>query len=345
MKRYAIRAVYKFSDPFFTIRLRRDYLIEDTLNVLDNATEDDVRKPIRIVFEDEQAVDQGGVAKEFFYLVIEGLLNPKYGLFIHLQSHYIWFNSNYQFEDYGRLYRAVGVLLGMAIYNGVLLPVHFPIVIYRKLLNEKLTMEDFMVCEPEMYKSFLELKKMNNVEDLNLTFELLYTNNFSGEQCSFELLPSGKEIPVTDVNKEQFIDLYINHYLTASIQRQFKAFEDGFFFTCSRYILSIFRAEEVDLLLCGSNDLDFHELENSTEYFNGYNKNTPVIRYFWEVVHDLPLPLKKKLLFFATGSDRAPISGLSRLQFKIQRSGPHSENLLVAHTCFNLIDLPVCYTY
>jgi hypothetical protein len=46
-----------------------------------------------------------------------------------------------------------------------------------------------------------------------------------------------------------------------------------------------------------------------------------VVKWFWEVVHELSEERKKKLLHFATGSDRAPIGGLKNLQLVIQRSG------------------------
>lgn len=43
------------------------------------------------------------------------------------------------------------------------------------------------------------------------------------------------------------------------------------------------------------------------------------IRYFWDVVLSFSLDLKKKLLLFATGSDRVPIGGMGEMEFKIIR--------------------------
>lgn len=48
---------------------------------------------------------------------------------------------------------------------------------------------------------------------------------------------------------------------------------------------------------------------------------------------------KKRLLFFATGSDRSPIGGLGNLQLAISRQ-PDSDRLPSAHTCFNHLLLP-----
>ena len=42
-------------------------------------------------------------------------------------------------------------------------------------------------------------------------------------------------------------------------------------------------------------------------------------RYFWDVVLSFSLELKKKLLLFATGSDRVPIGGMGEMEFKIIR--------------------------
>jgi E3 ubiquitin-protein ligase HERC4 len=63
------------------------------------------------------------------------------------------------------------------------------------------------------------------------------------------------------------------------------------------------------------------------------------IRWFWEVFHDLSLEDKKSFLLFLTGSDRIPIQGMKAIKILIQ---PTTDNkfLPVAHTCFNLLDLP-----
>lgn len=87
-------------------------------------------------------------------------------------------------------------------------------------------------------------------------------------------------------------------------------------------------------------NFDFDELEGSTEYDGGYTEETLVIKDFWSIVHALSLEDKRKLLQFATGSDRVPVGGLSRLKLVIARSGPDSDRLPTAHTCFNALLLP-----
>ena len=41
----------------------------------------DLRKQLVVEFFGEQAVDEGGVSKEFFQLIVENIFNPDYGEF------------------------------------------------------------------------------------------------------------------------------------------------------------------------------------------------------------------------------------------------------------------------
>lgn len=75
------------------------------------------------------------------------------------------------------------------------------------------------------------------------------------------------------------------------------------------------------MMICGSPKLEFKDLERATIYSDGYTRDTPVIKWFWEVIHSLTDEQKKKFLFFCTGADRAPINGLSHLKFIIARNG------------------------
>lgn len=58
------------------------------------------------------------------------------------------------------------------------------------------------------------------------------------------------------------------------------------------------------------------------------------------MVHEFTLEQKKQLLMFATGSDRIPVGGFSKLKLVIAKNGPDSDRLPTAHTCFNVLLLP-----
>lgn len=94
------------------------------------------------------------------------------------------------------------------------------------------------------------------------------------------------------------------------------------------------------MIICGTQYLDFHELEKSAKYEDGYEKDSLTCKMFWEVLHEFNEEEKKKFLFFVTGCDRAPINGLGSLIIIISRFGPDSQKLPCAHTCFNHLLLP-----
>ena len=86
---------------------------------------------------------------------------------------------------------------------------------------------------------------------------------------------------------------------------------------------------------------DFRALRSVATYEGGDSADHPAVRLFWEVVlEDLNFDEQKQLLMFATGSIKAPIGGLGKLPFKVQRSGPDSDKLPTSHTCFNTLLLP-----
>lgn len=89
--------------------------------------------------------------------------------------------------------------------------------------------------------------------------------------------------------------------------------------------------------VCAAYDLELISL--AAYYDAGYDKDHQNVRDFWDVVHSLDPEEKKKFLFFATGSDRAPIGGLSKLRLIIGKNGD-VDKLPVSHTCFNHFILP-----
>jgi HECT-domain (ubiquitin-transferase) len=72
------------------------------------------------------------------------------------------------------------------------------------------------------------------------------------------------------------------------------------------------------LLICGSEELDLSKLERVAEYY-GYVPHSPTVRHLWEILYAYPLEMKKRFLFFTTGSDRIPFEGIGQLALKITR--------------------------
>ncbi|RUS72176.1 hypothetical protein EGW08_020071 [Elysia chlorotica] len=302
----------------------------------------DLRKRLFVEFEGEQGLDEGGVSKEFFQLIVEELFNPDIGMFTYNdQSHHFWFNSM-SFENDAQ-FTLIGILLGLAIYNSCILDIHFPMVVYRKLMGKKGTFRDLYDVDPTLMRSLGEMRDYEGddfQEVFGQTFRIGYKDVF-GNNLTHDLKDGGENIFVTQENKLEFVDLYADYLLNKSIEQQFRAFRRGFLMVTSESPLrQLFRPEEIEVLVCGSKIFDFQALEKATTYDGGFTEDSPTIRHFWSVVHGLVEEEKRKLLQFTTGTDRVPVGGLSQLKMIVARNGPDSDRLPTSHTCFNVLLLP-----
>lgn len=136
------------TNPFLILQVRRSNLLGDTLHQL-QTNQEDIKKPLKVRFVGggEDGVDQGGVQKEFFQICMDSLLDPVHGLFtLDAETRYSWFSPNaIESESHFEL---VGILMGLALYNGVMLGMHFPPMMYKKLLGETITLNDVKLAFP-----------------------------------------------------------------------------------------------------------------------------------------------------------------------------------------------------
>ncbi len=117
--------------------------------------------------------------------------------------------------------------------------------------------------------------------DLAEVFELRFAVDVDsyGQRTVVEFVPGGAGLRVTQENKAEYVRRYIDWLFTRSVKDQFAAFDRGFYKLCSRDFIRHCEPEELELLICGSPKLDFHELEKHTVYENGYHPSSPVIKY------------------------------------------------------------------
>ncbi|XP_034538361.1 probable E3 ubiquitin-protein ligase HERC4 [Notolabrus celidotus] len=327
-------------NPCLILIVRRENIVGDTMEVLRKSKNVDYKKPLKVIFVGEEAVDAGGVRKEFFLLIMKELLDPKYGMFrYHDDSRLIWF-SNKTFEDID-LFNLIGVICGLAIYNLTIVELNFPLALYKKLLKKKPNLDDLKELMPDVGRSLQHLLDYTE-DDLEDTFCLNFTiteENYGATEV-FELAPNGENINVNKSNRQDFVNAYVNYVFNTSVAPLFECFYAGFHKVCGGKVLELFQPNELQAMVIGNTNYDWTELQKSTEYKGEYWADHHTIRLFWEVFHDLPLERKKQFLLFLTGSDRIPILGMKNLKLVIQPTGGGEHYLPVAHTCFNLLDLP-----
>ena len=320
------------------LNIRRDHLIEDTLNELSKPNVN-LQSELKVKFSGEQGVDEGGVRKEFFILLIRQIFDPNYGMFSYNKKTRLYWFNHYSFEPKIK-YELIGKIFGLAIYNNTILDVKLPIVVYKKLLGIKPNLDDMKECDPELYHT---LNYLVNNNDPNLKEEL--DTNFTviddkfGEKLVIPLKPNGENILIDINNKNEYVELYLDWYFNKSIQEYFTSFEKGFYCVFNRNLSKVLTPDELELIICGTQILDFNELKKACQY-EEYTKDSETIKYFWEILLDFNEEEKKKFLSFVTGCDRAPIDGLGSLRITISNGGTDIKQLPSAHTCFDNLILP-----
>jgi hypothetical protein len=169
------------SSPFLEIVVRRDHIISDTMERLAeletrNSTRA-FRKKLKVTFEDEQGLDEGGVTKEYFLLLVRQLFQPEYALVTWDENKSMcWFNPA-ALENESE-FKLVGIVFGLAIYNSTILDVHFPPIIYSYLLNPDYvpTFEDLKVFERNVscFCFFFQKKKKKKKNFSFFSFRVLF---------------------------------------------------------------------------------------------------------------------------------------------------------------------------
>ncbi|CAN0339009.1 unnamed protein product [Laminaria digitata] len=75
----------------------------------------------------------------------------------------LWFNKDcvWAAEEYG----LVGLLVGLAVYSGVILDVPLPLVVFKKVLGQQLAVEDLGDVDPDLLQGLQKLRDYAGGDD------------------------------------------------------------------------------------------------------------------------------------------------------------------------------------
>jgi len=275
--------------PYFVMAIDRQFILQQTLQAVASAAPGELRKSLncKVVFKGEEGVDAGGVTKEFFQLLVVQLFDINTGMWSTEfgDGRNTWFNADCTWNQDG--YYLVGVMIGLAVYNSVILDVHFPQTVYRKLLGLPLGLEDMV--DPEVQRGLQDMLdyEKDDVEDVFcLTFEVTWHS--LGMERKRQLKPGGANTPVTSGNREEYVMLYFKWLLVDSIKSQYDECERGFMQVMEDSSLELLRPEELELMVAGTPELDFDALERNAEYEGGFDRESPVVKNLWRFVKQAP---------------------------------------------------------
>uniref|UniRef100_A0A8D0Y6M1 E3 ubiquitin-protein ligase HACE1 n=1 Tax=Sus scrofa TaxID=9823 RepID=A0A8D0Y6M1_PIG len=256
-------------------------------------------------------------------------------------------NSNsYVNPDHLNYFRFAGQILGLALNHRQLVNIYFTRSFYKHILGIPVNYQDVASIDPEYAKN-LQWILDNDISDLGLELTFSVETDVFGAMEEVPLKPGGGSILVTQNNKAEYVQLVTELRMTRAIQPQINAFLQGFHMFIPPSLIQLFDEYELELLLSGMPEIDVSDWIKNTEYTSGYEREDPVIQWFWEVVEDITPEERVLLLQFVTGSSRVPhggfanIMGGSGLQNFTIAAVPYTPNLLpTSSTCINMLKLP-----
>jgi hypothetical protein len=299
--------------PYLLLEISRERLVEDTWQQIARRWAD-IKKPLKVRFigGGEEGMDQGGVQKEFFGVLMEQLINSASGLFdIDPETRSCWISSNAGIyiestqsleidAETRRTFEMFGVLMGLAIYNGIILGLQFPKIFWKVLtcsnpstLDSKddtadnlFTLDELEDGWPSLGKGLRQLLEweQDDVEDIFCrSYEISYPT-LGNIVATIPLIPNGEDVAVTNDNREKFVDDYCRHVMYKWVREPLLAIRRGVWSVIGGSAVAMCTADELEVVACGQRDgpegmdLDMKELEVVADYDDGYEPNHPVIK-------------------------------------------------------------------
>lgn len=329
--------------PALSLSVRREHVFHDSFKSLYFKGGDEMKYgKLNIRFHGEEGVDAGGVTREWFQVLARQMFDANYALFIPVSSDRTTFHPNKLSginDEHLMFFKFIGRIIGKALYEGRLLDCYFSRAVYKRILGKTVSVKDMESFDPDYYKSLVWMLE-NDITDI-------ITETFSVEDDEFgviktvDLCDDGRNIPVTDENKHEYVRLVVEHKLLASVTEQMEQFLLGFHEIIPAELIAIFNEQELELLISGLPDIDVDDWKSNTEYQN-YTAASQQIQWFWRAVRSFDKEERAKLLQFVTGTSKVPLNGFKELEgmngvnrFNVHRDYGNKERLPSSHTCFN----------
>lgn len=260
----------------FNVKIRRSHLFDDALEFFgkdlyspekgsDNADLLQAwKKPLRVTFVGEVGLDQGGLSKEFIILFFQEVVKRNlFNVVSEGTQEMIWFNVGYRDKDEEKVYRVIGRVLALAIYNSCMCSLQFPTLVYKSILSWPVCYDDlaefrrnllfrilfFIYFLAQILKSLNALLLHEDGEDddeifgLNFTTVVEEVERFDGKGSEkvankkvVELKFDGENISVTKRNRKEYCKLFCYWLLNTGVSKKLSVFRQG---NCFVYIFFI----------------------------------------------------------------------------------------------------------
>ncbi|XP_046372246.1 E3 ubiquitin-protein ligase HUWE1-like isoform X1 [Haliotis rufescens] len=335
------------------VHVRRENVFEDSFRELFRRSPEEWKQRFYIVFEGEEGQDAGGLLREWYLIISREIFNPNYALFKTSPGDRVTYTinpSSHCNSNHLSYFKFVGRIIAKAVYDNKLLECYFTRSFYKHLLGQPVKYTDMESEDYAFYQGLVFLLE-HGVADLG--YDLTFATEIMefGVMETRDIIPNGRNVPVSEENKREYVKLVCQMKMTGAIRKQLNAFLEGFYDIIPKKLVSIFNEQELELLISGLPTVDIDDLKANSEYHK-YQPNSLQIQWFWRALRSFDQAERANFLQFVTGTSKVPLQGFAFLEgmngiqkFQIHRDDRSTDRLPTAHTCFNQLDLPAYETY
>lgn len=352
--------------PTLVIPVNRGNLLDGLFERLNHV--DSLRRGVEVKFQGDGENGVGdGHRREFFRLAAAELMDQEFGLFKSNDGGRSFHPSSTAGDAQPEslaYFELCGKLITLALMHQETLPAARFTLALRKLILSAgpLEIDDMSSVDPDFFRhkvlyildaKYAEGQNPLMLSDLELMFEDAPQPDVFPD-VRHELYPGSSQTPVTEENKQHYIELLCDHRMRGVVERQIEALVHGLKSLIPEEVWSQFTRmvspEEFDLLICGLEEVDVADWKTNSVCSDGVEPETWDL--FWTVVEGLDPQQRKELLEFVTGSPGPPVGGFAALpgygaigsiqRFTLAPARNAQSSLPVAATCFNTLYLPKC---
>ncbi|RZC75841.1 hypothetical protein C5167_001046 [Papaver somniferum] len=324
-------------------------IFKESFELIAHVTPKSLHNGLFVEFQDEVATGHG-VLQEWLLLVCQALFSPENSLLVKCPEDCRRFfpNPAQLKPEQLDLFGFCGRVIALAVMHRVQVGISFDHVFSLQLAGKEISSEDIQCADPIMYRSCKKTLEMDadfvDSDAMGLTF-VREIEEF-GSKKTVELCPGGNNIVVNSKNKEQYVNLHIQHCFVKSITAKVAYFSRGFAdMLCKpRLAKRFFQATcliGLDCALLGG-DNAIRVKDWKAHMYEGYSETDEQICWFWKVVKGMSMEQQRQLLYFWTSVKYLPVNGFSALPYLLtfSKTSGSDECLPSSHTCFFQLALP-----
>eukprot|EP01063_Lacrimia_lanifica_P005849 TRINITY_DN13528_c0_g4_i1.p1 TRINITY_DN13528_c0_g4~~TRINITY_DN13528_c0_g4_i1.p1 ORF type:complete len:4014 (+),score=1375.48 TRINITY_DN13528_c0_g4_i1:1072-12042(+) len=295
-----------------------------------------------VKFTGEEGIDIGGLYKDLLSAISQELMSPYSSLLIPVEDRF-YLNPNCTNPEELALLGSVGRLMGSCLRTGDILGLDLHPLFWKKLAWEPCTADDHY--DRDFFRNLRITKQgacggkaMTEEEfaDLCLAFSVTGESDQLGRGMVHDLVPNGRNVPVTLANRADYCRLAEEAKLKEG-DLQINAVREGILEVCPNIVLALSSAQELETRISGRAEINIDELRKNAKYGTLQESEAADL---WEALKAFSRLDRQRFLRFITGRPRMPLH--ERLSIRLERTtARHRVNALpTAHTCFNQLDLP-----